>query len=177
MRVVLIFCAAILLVGLTACGGGDKPAATKEVEKTGDPLPPGLFVDKAPAGELPLAEAKKSAKAGETIVLRGLVRGVTTAFIPNRAIVQLADEAVPKCPMNPDRPWDLHCETPESMAKNTATVQIVGADGKPLKRGLQGVNGLEHMAPVVVKGTVVSADEKGNLLITATEIFVEKKKG
>src|SRR4051812_4661371 len=109
MRVVLIFCAAILMAVLTACGGGDKPAATKEVEKTGDPLPPGLFVDKAPAGELPLAEAKKSAKAGETIVLRGLVRGVTTAFVPNRAIVQLADEVVPKCPMYPERPWDLHC--------------------------------------------------------------------
>ena len=178
MRLLMIFCAMVLIAALTACsGGGDKPTVAPNVEAPGDPLPAGLFVAQKPSGESPLAEAKKNAKAGDTIVLRGLVRGVTTAFIPNRAIVQLADESVPKCPMNPERPWDLHCETPESMAKNTATVQIVGADGKPLKHGLQGVNGLEHMAQVVVKGTVVSSDGKGNLLITATEIFVEKKKG
>lgn len=176
MRTLMILCATVLIAVLTACSGGaDKPAAAPKVEAAAEPLPAAIFVEQKPAGEMPLAEAKKSAKVGETIVLRGLVRGVTTAFIPNRAIVQLADASVPKCPMNPERPWDLHCETPESMAKNTATVQIAGADGKVIKHGLQGVNGLEHMVPVVVKGTVVSSDEKGNLLITATEIFVEKK--
>jgi len=176
MRTLMIVCAMVLVAVLTACSGGaDKPNAAPKAEASAEALPAAIFVDQKPAGELPLAEAKKNAKVGETIVLRGLVRGVTTAFIPNRAIVQLADESVPKCAMNPERPWDLHCESPESMAKNTATVEIDGPDGKVIKHGLQGVHGLEHMVQVVVKGMVTSSDEKGNLLITAAEIFVEKK--
>lgn len=178
MRRIMLAGAGVLMLALVACsGGGDKPAAAPKTEAPGEPLPAGLFVAARPAGDVPLAEGKKQAKAGETIVVRGVVRGVTSAFIPNRALVQIADESVPKCPMNPDRPWDLHCETPESLAKNTATVQVAGADGKPLKCGLQGAGGLEHMAKVVVKGTVTSVDDKGNLVITATEIFVEKGKG
>ena len=178
MRKFMVVGAMALILALAACGGGGaKPQTTGSVEPAGDALPTGLFVTSRPAGEIALAEAKKNAKRGDTIVVRGVVRGVTSAFIAGRAIFMLADETVPKCPMNPDRPWDLHCETSASMAKNTATVQIAGADGKPLKRGLQGINGLDHMKPVVVKGTVTTADEKGNLVIDAIEIFVDTGKG
>src|SRR5439155_23057210 len=99
-------------LALAACaGGGAKPELKSAAETGGDALPPDLFVKTRPAGEVALAEAKKNAKRGDSIVVRGVVRGVTSAFVPGRSMVMLADESVPKCAMNPDRPWDLHCET------------------------------------------------------------------
>jgi hypothetical protein len=53
-------------------------------------------------------------------------------------------------------------------------VQFVGKDGKPLKVGAEGVRGLESRAKIVVEGTVAKVDDKGNVTVTATRIFVEK---
>ena len=53
-------------------------------------------------------------------------------------------------------------------------MQFVGKDGKPLKVGAEGVRGLESRAKIVVEGTVAKVDDKGNVTVTATRIFVEK---
>ena len=54
-----------------------------------------------------------------------------------------------------------------------ATVRVVGADGQPLKLGLQDVQGLKPLAKVIVVGTVAQA-EKGNLLINAAGLHVAR---
>jgi hypothetical protein len=176
MKKVLTIGAIMLLAFLGACAGNNVKPAVPAAAADAVELPAGIIVSERPADEMPLAEAKKKAKRGETIVVRGVVRGINTAFVPGRAMMQIADESVPKCPMHPDRPWDLHCETPESMAANTATVQIADANGKPLKLNLQGKQGLDHQALVVVKGTVSVADERGNFVLDAMQIYIGKRK-
>jgi hypothetical protein len=54
------------------------------------------------------------------------------------------------------------------------TVQFVDKDGKPLKVGAQGVEGLEPLALVVFEGTVAEVDDKGNFVVRVTKMFVEK---
>ena len=74
------------------------------------------------------------------MVLKGRVAGAADVFVPQRAIFVMADTKLLACSERPGDncplPWDLCCETPETLKENTATVQLVGADGKPLKMEL-----------------------------------------
>lgn len=169
-------CALVAVAMLSGCSqGAPAKSSPPAAVSGGEALPAGLFAAARPAGEQRIPDASKTAKAGDVVVLRGVVRGIKSSFTPGRAVMKIADESVPLCHMYPDRRWDLHCETPESMLLNTATIQIVGSDGKPLKAGLQGVNGIDHLVTVVVQGKVAEAGEKTGLVINAEQIYVERK--
>src|SRR4051812_40304391 len=80
MRTFMLLSAVVLMAALGACSSGGAPTTgQKTAESPGEALPAGIFVEKRPEGELPLAEAKSKAKTGETIVLRGVIRGVNSA--------------------------------------------------------------------------------------------------
>ena len=133
-------------------------------------LPPDLFLDAAPDGALELAAAKKSAKVGEEIVVRGRIAGHKDPLAPNRAILTLLDSAVLTCDRMPGdscaTPWDACCEPRESLQANVATIQVVDASGSPLKTGLRGTNGIEPLKEVTIVGKVRSGDA-GALVIDA----------
>ena len=52
-------------------------------------------------------------------------------------------------------------------------MQVVGADGKPLRAGLSGFAGLKPLSVVTVKGKVSKAGESGLLVIDATGLHVK----
>jgi len=70
-------------------------------------------------------------------------------------------------------PWDYCCESPENLTANSATVEVVGADGRALRAALRGWNGLQPLKTVVVKGVVGPRPAPGVFVVRATGIFVE----
>ena len=141
-------------------------------------IPDSVFVDTEPVDAKCVAEVKKNAKKGDTVVIKAKIGGRSEPFVKNRAIVVIADRCMKSCDQIPGdtctKPWDYCCEPPESLKANTMTVQFVDDAGKVLKTGAQGVHGLEPLALVVFEGTVTEKDDKGTLVVRVTRAFVEK---
>lgn len=157
-------------VALGGCGKGDgAPAA-------GASLPAEVFLASAPAEPSDIKAAKTSAKRGEPIVLRGRVGGSVNPFTPGRAVFTIVDLSVPSCADNPadacKTPWDYCCEDRSLMTASLATVQIVGADGKPLRVEANGARGLAPLSEVFVVGEVAETDNQSTLVVNATGLYV-----
>jgi len=141
-------------------------------------LPADLFLDQAPPNARGVGEVKADASASGEVVLHGRIGGRRNPFVAGRAMFMLADLEMPTCDERPadkcPTPWDYCCEPKDKLLASTATVQVVGADGRPLGIGLDGRNGLKPKARVVVSGRVSKRDGDSVLVIDATGIFVEK---
>ncbi len=184
------------LLALAACGdaqpakqsgAGQAPAA--EPSKAAAPaiaastaassapgLPEGLVV-RGPAQGTHVAAAKAAARQGEEITLVGRIGGSVNPFVADRAIFTIADPALVSCadmddPDHCKTPWDYCCEDRAKMRAGTATIEVAGADGKPLAVALRGVQGLEPLATVAVSGTVVERNDAGLLVVRAKRIEV-----
>jgi hypothetical protein len=147
------------------------PAAPAEA------LPAGLMAAQAPADPKAVADARKAGD-GEEVVVRGRIAGQAEPFTEGRAQFQLVDMAVKACNENPDdkceSPWDMCCEDKKTVAENSVTVQVAGADGRPLKSELKGVNGLKELSEVTVKGKVQKSPDGKAVTINATEMYVKQ---
>ena len=168
-------------VVLIGCDGGDDapatPAPAQPTAGSATALPGGLFLDTAPDGAVELAALKKTAKPGDEVVVRGRVAGSADPLAPNRAILTLLDSAVKTCEQMPGdscaTPWDACCEPRETLQANTATIQVVDADGKPLKATLRGAGGIDPLKELIVVGKVADAGDKNTLVINATALHVK----
>ncbi|MBL9121033.1 MAG: hypothetical protein JNL80_14080 [Phycisphaerae bacterium] len=172
---------ALLLGSPSSIQTGDTSAAPPKA-KSAEVLPDSLFVSEKPKDAKQLKDLKASAvkgdvKKGDTVTVQGRVGGRKEPFIKSRAMFLLADLRIVACNEKPDdacpTPWDFCCETPESLKANTATIQVVGGDGKVLKVDAQGSHGLKPLAKLVIVGTVSDVSKEGAFVITATKIFVE----
>ena len=143
-------------------------------------IPAAAFVTEAPKDAKDVAALKKTAKRGDTVVMKAVVGGRSEPFVKNRAIFMVADRSLKACNQIPGdtctKPWDYCCESSESKKANMATVQFTGADGKPLKVGAQAAGGLEPLRLVVIEGVVSEIDDKGTFVIDAKKVFVEPAK-
>ncbi|MEM8756750.1 MAG: hypothetical protein AAGF47_03095 [Planctomycetota bacterium] len=92
---------------------------------------------------------------------------------PGSPVFTVVDLAVPHCGEIPGdncpAPWDYCCETPESMAANTATIQLVGSDGSPLDAS-PAEHGFEPLDEVVIVGVVGARPDERVLTIRATGV-------
>ena len=177
MRKMLIAVAVLASAGVLVVGCDD-PAPTPSTSSQATPaaaeaLPAGLVLTQAPADAQDVL-ALKGAKPGDEVVLRGKVGGRVEPFVEGRAVFQVVDASIKSCKDMPDdhceTPWDYCCEP--DVNQKSASVQVVGADGKPLRTGLKGVGGLQPLSEVTIKGTVVQAGEAGPVLVNATGIHV-----
>lgn len=125
-----------------------------------------------PANAQEITAAIKTAKAGETITLRGNVAFSRDAFVDNRAMFTLVDETTRKgcCPPSDKLP-PTACDIPP---EGRATVQIVDANGRPARFGLNGEHGLKPGAEVFVTGVVASANGQDALVVNITSMHVSK---
>lgn len=141
-------------------------------------LPADLFLKAPPAEPKDVAALRTTAHTGDAVVMRARIGGRVEPFVPGRAMFLVADTTLLTCK---DRhgdhgcptPWDYCCEPKDNLAASTATVQIVDADGRPLKLDVQGMGGLNPMASIIVAGKVSSAAE-GVLVVDAGGIFIEQ---
>ena len=159
--------------GATNTDSGDPPPASAARAA----LPAGLLLTSAPSGATGVADLRKSASDGQRVVVRGVVAGRADPIADNRAILTLLDEAIPTCDRNPadtcETPWDACCEPADVIAANAATVQVVDADGRPIKAGLRGLGNLAPLSRVVVVGTFRPSPDGRAATIDATGIYVE----
>ena len=169
-----------LLLGtfaVLAAGGCDRgTTVSKDPEKPAAPaavLPSGLMADAAPANAKGVVELKGSVKDGDEVVVRGVVGGREDPVSETQAIVTLLDAAVTTCDkMEGDAcktPWDACCEA--DLPAKTATVQVVGSDGKPLKGSLA-ASGVKPLKQIVVAGKARLPGDGKALVIEATRIHV-----
>jgi len=171
-----------LAAALPACGGdgADEPGTPTTEETAAAALPEALFADTAPADPSHVFDVKQSAKEGDEVTVRGRVGGSKHPFVEGRAALTIADTqgTLTHCGDNEGdgcpTPWDYCCDPPELITANTATIQIVDADGRPLKLGIEGAHGLENSVFIVVTGTVGPRPDANVLVINATSIHVEQ---
>ncbi len=165
-----------MALALPACNGEDAPPKDNGTA-TAVALPATLFVDAAPDGALDVTEVKKSTKEGDVVIVRGKVAGGDKPFVAGRAALMLgSDVSIESCDVMGDgceTPWDYCCMTQEAIVAGTLTLQVVGADGRPLKATLDGAGGMKELSVLIVKGTVGPRPDPGVLVVNATEIYVE----
>ena len=169
----------------SAIGCEDRSAEVQGVSNTeqtapaADALPAGFVLTEAPGGAKDIVALKKDAQPGDEVVLRGRVGGSPSPFVDGRASMQIVDVSLKACGEGPVKdecttPWDFCCEDPKQVAAHSASVQVVGADGKPLRAGLKGVGGLKPLSEVTVKGTVAKGSDSGVLVVNASGIHVKR---
>ena len=175
--------AGCLAVGAIGCDGGDNtapsekgaPPPTVSAPASAEAVLAGVMLASAPAEAKDLSALKGSAKEGAEVTFRGRVGGRAEPFVDGRAAFQVVDLAVKSCKEIPgdtcETPWDYCCEP--DVTKSSATVQVVDADGKPLKVGLKGVGGLQPLAEVTVNGKLGKTQEGAPLVVNATGIHVK----
>jgi len=158
----ILVCAAV--VALSGCDQSKSdpvappPKAAEAEEKPA--LPADFFVSEAPPGALSVSEARTKAKTGEPIVLSGYIGGRAEPFTEGRALFLVSDvKNAPACEDECATPWDACCTPSETIAANSATVQVVDAEGKTLRLDLKGQGGLASGAVVTVVGKVREASE------------------
>lgn len=157
------------------------PVACAERADDGAPPPrgaadsrPAWLLAAEPSAAAPVADAKAAAAEGDEVVVRGRIGGRRDPMSADSAAFVIIDPALPSCADNPDDgcpfPWDYCCETPETIAANNATVQVVDADGRPIETDLRSF-GFEPLDEVVVVGVVAPRPEQRVLTIRATGLY------
>ena len=162
----LSLASALLAVSLSACGGSE--ATDSEGILTGAPgpaIPESYWSEIDHPGALAIAGARKSAPEGQELVLVGRVKD----FVDGRAVFTLIDSALDPCNIDGDEscptPWDYCCIESNVQVENTVTVELLGNNSRPLRTGVQGFHGLDHLDMVTVRGTP-ARDVSGNLTLS-----------
>jgi len=170
----LLIASAFLLV---SCG--EKSTQTTVEVSTGKPSPAlSAVLAAAPAAEAKsIVAIRSSAKPGDVITVSGRIMGNEKPFVDGRAAFILGDpEVLTACNEVPgdkcETPWDACCDSPEDKKRATATIQIVGADGRVLKEPVEGVGGLKNLANVTVTGKVAEGSSADLLIVNASAIGV-----
>lgn len=161
--------AALSCAGLLSCEGAKTPAAQR-----GDSMPAGLVVSQVSPAAIGVLEVRKSAKPGDHVTVLGRIGGSRMPFVSTQAVFTIVDSTLESCvEMGDDdhcpRPWDYCCEDKASLARAMASIEIAGANGKPLAIALADEGSLKPLMLVAVEGTVQSTDG-GSLVVRADRI-------
>ncbi len=167
---------AMLGLALSGCGGPDGEPVTQTLKVE---IPAEVFVASAPDGAQDVHDLKASDVAeGAEVVVSGKVGGALEPFSGARAVLTLAtaDGHIQSCDTRAndgcETPWDFCCDAPDAIMANTVTIQIVGADGRPLKASLHGEHGIDNLSVLTVKGTVGPRPDPNVLVINASAIHI-----
>lgn len=170
-----------LMGAFSAAGCERKPdnsgnTSADQVDATTSDVFAGIFETQVPTDAVGVAALRKSGQNKGNVIVRGRIGGRGRPFVDGAAVFVLTDSSLLSCDQrHGDRckePWDYCCETPESLAANTATIQIVGDDGKPLRTSVKGKHGMEPLKEIVIKGDIAQRDDEGVLVINAHQIAV-----
>lgn len=157
-----------------ACHREDAPTlSTEAASSVFDPF----FAAIPPEGAVEIHEARTSAEPGAEITLRGRVMGRVRPFVDGRAAFVLGDTTLlTPCNEKPDdpceTPWDVCCDSAEAKRKGTATIQLLGEDGRVISQPLRGVNGLVELSTLTVHGTVADGSSEDALIVNATALHL-----
>ncbi|MFI4917175.1 MAG: hypothetical protein ACIAS6_11805, partial [Phycisphaerales bacterium JB060] len=124
-----------------------------------------------PADAQGVKSIKDTAAEGDTVTVRGIIGGRKDALSKDSAFFVMVDPALENICISEDdhcaTPWDYCCAMPEDIQANSATVQLVDADGNPLEFDLS-ARGVSPLDEVVVVGTVAARPTPEVLTIRAS---------
>ncbi len=163
------------VVSLAGCSKSESESSSASSATSAPHGAPATWVLVAmPEGAVDVAAAKTTAKEGDHVVLRGRIGGRKDPMSKDAAVFVVMDPAVPSCadgmPDHCDTPWDYCCETPDTIAENNATVQVVDASGKAIPAGIA-TGGFSPLDTVVIVGTVGPRPNDTVLTIKATGLY------
>ena len=179
MKNTLILTTALALFSLNSCKDSET-GSSAAVENPAAAEMAAYFTDQELEGAQNIHLARTTAQPGEEITLKGELMGRGNVFVEGRAAFVLGDPTkLTTCDKmsgdNCTTPWDACCDSPELKRVGIASVQILGADGRVLASGIKGVNGMQELASVIVKGTVAENSTAENFIINAQQIHVVGK--
>lgn len=167
---------AAALLGLGCDSGETTTDSTSAAGTVGEALPADLVATAAPEGAKNVTAVRAEAQDGQRVVVEGVIGGRAEPISADRAIFTLIDPSVKTCnTLEGDTcatPWDACCEPSDFIAANSAAVQVVGADGRPLRAGLEGVGGLAPLKRVIVVGTYRLSPDGQAATVDAEQIYV-----
>ncbi|MEQ8317980.1 MAG: hypothetical protein RIE77_01150 [Phycisphaerales bacterium] len=124
-----------------------------------------------PADAQGVKAVKDAAAEGDVVTVRGIIGGRVDAMGEDSAFFVMVDPGLENVCVSDDdhckTPWDYCCAMPEDVQANSATVQLVDAEGNALEFDLSG-QGISPMDEVVVVGTVAARPTPDVLTIRAT---------
>lgn len=169
-RMIIGMLAGVALI--SGCGEKEASVQTLDVEV------PAVFVADPIDGKAVAIPDARSSKPGDKVVVTGLIMGVHHPFVEGRGVFVLGDEGtlVPCDAKGDDHcptPWDNCCDPSDVKKAGTATIQVLGEDGKPIRAGLKGVNGLTELSRVTVEGTVAENSSPEAFIVNASAIHVD----
>ena len=167
------FACLVAMVMIAGCGKNDTPTSPAADAAVFD----GFFTATPPVGALEVHQARTSVEPGAEITLQGRVMGRVRPFVDGRAAFVIGDTTLlTPCNEKPDdecpTPWDVCCDSAEAKRKGTATVQLVGEDGRVIPQPLREVHGLVELSTLTVRGTVADGSSEDALIVNATAIHV-----
>ncbi|MFC1652281.1 hypothetical protein ACFL3F_01040 [Planctomycetota bacterium] len=174
---VLTVTIAVTLSFTLGCRKSEEPQSNTSVIA----LPSTLFLAKAPPDVTSIAALKSLAQEGDTVTIKAVVGGRLQAFVANRAVMTVIDATVDNpCTGKDDHcqtPWDYCCTPPDQLLPQMASVQILGADNRPLAVDLTTIEKLKPLNTLVIQGTVGPRPDEATLVIHTTGIFVAVQQG
>lgn len=171
---VIMTCALLALA--IGCGRAPAPESAREAASEVPAALAAVFRAVASSAEpVAIAELRRAAKPGDAVVIEAKVIGAEKPFVDKRAVFIVGDpDKLTSCDLHEGdtcpTPWDVCCEDPRAIRENTATVQVVDAEGRVLPHGLRGIGGLRELSRVRVTGVVAPMSDGGALVINATAI-------
>jgi hypothetical protein len=165
---------------LAACGDAStesstKPSSNPDSRPSGASvtLPSDLFSsDALPGVVASMHEVKQSASAGDEVTFAAVLGGRRDPFVKGRAVAVITDVNLSTCYYGHcDAPWDACCVAKEAIVEQSGTLQIAGADGKPLSVDLREASELVAGAEIEVNGVVEQVGE-GVFVVNARRIHV-----
>jgi hypothetical protein len=158
------------LMMLIGCGGGEAPPPEAAIDATP------YLLETAPEEALEVAAVHQSVAGTSEVVVVGKIGGSLNPWIEGRSAFNIVDRKVKSCTDIPGdgcpTPWD-YCCSQSDLAKSTALVKVVGADGKLLAADARRLLGVKELQTVVVRGTATK-DDNGNLVVVSTGLFITK---
>lgn len=169
MRHLSMTCLIALSTLLTACGSeGNEPQSQANASTA-----PWLL-ESEPADAQSVSQVKATAKEGDHVVVRARIGGRAEPITEGSPVFTIMDLSIAHCGENPGdgcpTPWDYCCETPETIKTNAATVQVVDAEGQPVKTSLSAA-GLQALDEVILVGSVGPRASEEVLTIAATGVY------
>jgi hypothetical protein len=149
-------------------GGNADPALAGERDK--------YLLKEEPAGARGVLDARKDARDGDEVVVVGRVGGSSEPLGKDRAYFTLVDPSYLACGENNKEddcktPWDYCCTPADELARATALVKVVDAQGKTVGHAAEALLGVKPLRTVVVRGKA-KRDDHGNLTVLAEGVYV-----
>jgi hypothetical protein len=168
MKRYAIFGTLVLLA--IGCSGDNHPVGVPKENPSGAMY----LLSEAPAGVKGVIDARKDAKDGDEVVVKGRIGGNKNPWIEGRAGFWIVDSSFKPCNEREDdacdTPWDYCCDSREDLLRGMATVKVLDRQGRTVEVDARKLLGVKELQTVIVRGKA-KRDQEGNLTILASGVY------